>query len=153
MRISYGIKRWPRRGTPPVRSDFRGAFAVGVVGATPEWIAGVLSRSRGAQGHGGTALRTARDGDGPTGRLRRTGRISLGAAAFAFGEAGGGQLLGVAAVFDEGALESADLLVEEVVGLVNEAEGGIGPDRRVFVVQPAGVERAALRIGEIGRQA
>lgn len=77
----------------------------------------------------------------------------MGAAAFAFGEAGGGQLLGVAAVFDEGALESADLLVEEVVGLVNEAEGGIGPDRRVFVVQPAGVERAALRIGEIGRQA
>ena len=72
-------------------------------------------------------------------------RIAFGAVS----EAGGGELLAVAAAFDEGGFQRGDLLVEEVVGLVNEADEGVGADGRGGVLQPGGVELLALVISEI----
>ena len=66
-------------------------------------------------------------------------------------EALGGELFGVAAVFDEGGFEGGDLAVEEVVCLVDQADGGVGADRGVGVVEPAGVEGPAFLIRQIGQ--
>ena len=50
------------------------------------------------------------------------------------GDSGGGELLGVAAAFDEVALEGDELLVEQVVGLVDQAEECVGNDGRVLML-------------------
>jgi hypothetical protein len=97
----------------------------------------------GAQRHGLAALGTAGDGIRPIGRI---GRIAAAAPL----QAGGGELLGVAALLDEGLLEGGELLVEQVVGLVNEADDGVGAHGGVGVLEPAGVEGvqgAALGLG------
>ena len=67
----------------------------------------------------------------------------------AVAQALGGELLGVAAAFDEGLLEGVDLLVEQVVGLVDQADHGIRPHSGFSVFQPRGVERPAFWVGEI----
>jgi hypothetical protein len=64
-------------------------------------------------------------------------------------EALGGELFGVAAVFDEGRFEGGDLAVEEEVCLVDQADGGVSTDRRVGVVEPVGVEGPAFLIRQI----
>ena len=66
-------------------------------------------------------------------------------------QAFGGELLGVAAVLDEGLLQGGDLPVEQVVRLVDEADKGVGSHRGVGVIEPAGVERVALVVGKIGQ--
>ena len=59
---------------------------------------------------------------GGGGAIRRSGLICLPA----MSKAGGGELLGVAADLNELSFERADLLVEQVVHLVDEADDGIG---------------------------
>ena len=54
------------------------------------------------------------------------------------GEAGGGELLAVAAALDELLFQGGDLAVEEVVGLVDEADEGVSPDGGIRVVEPGG---------------
>jgi hypothetical protein len=56
------------------------------------------------------------------------------------GDSGGGEALGVAAVAHELALQGADLLVKQVVGLVNKADEGVGYYGGVGVVEPGRVE-------------
>ena len=48
------------------------------------------------------------------------------------------QLLGVATALDEPPLKSGDLLVEQVVCLVNQANQGIGHHAGIGVTQPRG---------------
>ena len=55
-------------------------------------------------------------------------------------DSGGGELLGEAAVFDEALLHADELLVEQVVGLVDQADHGVGDDGGVFVLEAGGVE-------------
>jgi len=57
-----------------------------------------------------------------------------------FGDAGGGELLRKAAAFDEGLLQADELLVEQVVGLMDEANQGVGHDGGVFVLDVGCVE-------------
>jgi hypothetical protein len=66
------------------------------------------------------------------------------------GEPCGGELLGVAARLHEGAFQGGDLLVEQIIGLVDQANDGVGADGRLGVLQPRGVEGPALLIGQIG---
>lgn len=58
----------------------------------------------------------------------------------------GGELFGIAAVLDESAFEGRDLLVEQVVGLVDQADDGIGTDDGVIVFEPWGVKVPALLV-------
>jgi hypothetical protein len=130
-------------------SYYGGAFAVGVAGAAPELVAGVFPSLGGAQGHGFAAPRALGD---EVGRIGRIGRITVRAP----GESCGGQLFGVAALLDERLLERADLLVEQVVGLVNQADDGVGADAGLGLVEPGGVEgmkgaAAGLRIARVRR--
>ena len=58
-------------------------------------------------------------------------RVRLGRMIFLLGavvQAGAGHLLADAAIFHEVLFQMADLLVEEVVGLVDEADGDVGKD-------------------------
>ncbi len=66
-------------------------------------------------------------------RTRLAGPIS-GQATLA--QALGGKLLGVAALRNESGLERSNLAVEQIVGLVDEANEGVGADRRVGMVEP-----------------
>ena len=97
------------------------AVAVGVGGATPELAAGIPAGAGGAQGHRLAALWAGGNG------IRRISLIGpirgiLSSSRCPCGQARGGELLGVAAVLDERALERGELPVEEVVGLVDEAD-------------------------------
>ena len=69
---------------------------------------------------------------------------------FTIVEAGFGHLFADAAFLDEVFFQPPSLLVEEVVGLVDEADEGVGPHRRIGVVEPTGVEGVAVGIGQIG---
>lgn len=117
-----------------------GAFALGVFAAAPELLSGMHSGLGGAQGHEGTALRTL--GWFWIRRIRRIWSVM----GFAVGEAGGRELFAVATAFDEGFFECGDLPVEEEVGLVDEADEGVGADGGVGVIQPVGVEGVALLV-------
>ena len=68
--------------------------------------------------------------------IRRIGLVDLGAVA----EAGGGEGFGVAAALDEGLLHGGDLLVEEVVGLVDQADEGVGGADGVGLIEPRSVD-------------
>ncbi len=76
---------------------------------------------------------------GPIGRIGRIspiGLIFLGAVA----EAGGSEGFGVAAALDEGLFHGGDLLVEEVVGLVDQTDEGVGGEHGVGLVEPRSVD-------------
>jgi hypothetical protein len=64
----------------------------------------------------------------------------------ALGQASSSELLAVAAVLDEGFFKPGNLLVEQVIGLVNEADGCIGADGWVSVIEPAGIKSPPLLI-------
>ena len=66
-------------------------------------------------------------------------------------EAGAGHLLADAAVLDEVFFELADLLVEEVVGLVDQAERNVGEDggRAVFEKGPVGLKNLVRSFAEL----
>lgn len=128
------------------RSDRLGAFAVGVFGAAPELLAGVFAGLGGAEGHLAAALRAGGD-LGQICLIRRIGLIFFSAV----GQAGGGELFAVAAVFDEGFFESGNLPIEQEVRLVNQADEGISADGGVRVVKPADIEGVAFVVGEIGQ--
>jgi len=66
---------------------------------------------------------------------------------FSLRDARHGQALAVAAPMDKTPFQSADLLVEQVIRLVNQANKGVGDNRRVGVAQPIGVR--AKRISRI----
>jgi hypothetical protein len=66
------------------------------------------------------------------------------------GQTGCGELFAVAAAFYEGFFQGGYLAVEEEVCLVDEADERVCADRRVGVVEPAGVEGLALVVGESG---
>lgn len=72
------------------------------------------------------------------GRLRRIGPI-LGA----LRDPCRCQLLRVAAALDEILLQGDDLLVQQIVRLVDQAQQGVGADGGVFMLQPGGVEISA----------
>jgi hypothetical protein len=59
-------------------------------------------------------------------------------------------LLAVAAISDKGFFKGGDLLIEEVIGLVDEAKNGVGADCGVSVVESVGVEGVTLLISQIG---
>ena len=109
-----------------------GGLAGGEGGAAPEAGAG----AGGAEPHGGLASgavgwgRLARISR--IGRIRPIGLIFLGAVV----EAGGGEGFGVAAALDEGLFQGGDLLVEEVVGLVDQADEGVGGEHGIGLVEP-----------------
>ena len=86
-------------------------------------MTGVRAGFGGAKHHGLAALGAVRDGIRRIGLIGRIGRI---AAALPLLKPCRGQLFGVAALLDEGLLEGGELLVEEVVGLVDEADDGVG---------------------------
>lgn len=60
--------------------------------------------------------------------------------------AGQWQLLAVATALDELLLQGGNLAVEEVIGLVDEADEGVSPDGWVGVVEPPGVKSRALGV-------
>ena len=64
-------------------------------------------------------------------------------------EAGGGELFAVAAFGHKFLFQGAHLLVEQVVGLVNETDEGVGDHGGVLVRQPRPVESGL--IGRSGR--
>ena len=59
------------------------------------------------------------------------------------------QSLAVAAIPDELPLQTGDLPVQQVVGLVDQADEGVGDYSRVGVVDPGGVGGVIRRIGRI----
>ena len=124
-------------------SYFHDAFAIGVGGTAPELLAYIFAGFGGAEDHGFAAFWAGWNA------IRGIGRIGLILFSLAFGKAGGGKLLAVAAVRDEGFFEGGNLLVKEVIGLVDKADGGVGPHGGGGVFEPVGVERPTLLIGEI----
>ena len=64
-------------------------------------------------------------------------------------EARSGKPFAVAAFFDELLLKSLDLLVEQIVGLVDQADQRIGAHVRVVAFKPGCIQRCALLIGRI----
>ena len=68
----------------------------------------------------------------------------------ALGDAGRGKLLSVAALLDEPALQRRGLPVEQVIGLVNQADDGIGDDRGVRGSEPGRIIGRIRPIGRIG---
>ena len=138
-----GIGSWVRWVGSVGALGWEGAFAIGVGGAAPELRAAVFSLTRFAQCHELAAKRAG--GELVVRRIRLAGRICrIGPIIFlalALGDAGGGELFGKAATLDEILLQTDELLVEQVVRLVDEAQQGVGPDRGFFMFQPPGVKR------------
>lgn len=62
-------------------------------------------------------------------------------------QAGAGHLLADAAIFHEVLFQTTDLLVEEVVGLVDEAEGDVGENGGVAVIEKGTVGFEGLVMG------
>jgi len=112
-----------------------------VAGATPELGTGVVAFFRGTQRHGFAALWT----DGRSGASRLT---------TALGNAFCGELFAVAAALNELFFQGFQLTVKEIIGLVDEADQGIGDDGGVGGFEPPGVEGGMGdgigRIGPIG---
>src|SRR5262249_30991891 len=98
------------------------SFAFWISGAAPELLAGVLASFGGPENHRLGAPGTRRNATGRMWQCRRVRSIGI-ALALAFCEACGGKLLAVAALGDEGFLKGGDLLIEQVIGLVDEAKG------------------------------
>ncbi len=99
------------------------------------------SLARGSLGHGFAALRAGR------------GVCLIGwpaAPSPSFSEAGCGELFAVAAVLDNGALQGHDLLIQQVIGLVDQADERVGYDPGVLVFQPGSIQRPMRAITEIG---
>ncbi len=136
--------------------DWRGALAVGVGGAAPELVALFGALAGGAERHQLAAFRAfGWLGIGPIGLIGRIGPI--GPILFTtMGDSGGGELFGDAAAFDEVALQADELLVEQVVGLVDQADQRVGDDRRFFmgevglVERPTGAVSGVFGIGQRG---
>jgi len=82
------------------------------------------------------------------------GGIGLIGRIFSVSETLGGELFAVAAFFDEGLLHGDELLIEEKVCLVDQADEGVGAGGGVFVLQPGFVFFVAGAVsgvcGEIG---
>jgi hypothetical protein len=57
-------------------------------------------------------------------------------------DAGNGQLLAITAFVNEIALKGPNLLIEQVVGLVDQTDDSVGDDRRISVVEPVRVSCA-----------
>ena len=68
-------------------------------------------------------------------RIRRIGPI-LGSAVL---QTGGGQFFAVATFLDEIAFQRGDLLIKQVVGLMNQADDGIGDHGGIAVGKPKGI--------------
>ena len=66
-------------------------------------------------------------------------------------KAGSGELLAVAATFHELGLKSADLLVEQVVRLMNQANNRIGPNLGTLMLQPVRIQRPPLTIRQFSQ--
>ena len=60
-----------------------------------------------------------------------------------------GELFAIAAFFNKLLFERSDLLVEQVVRLVNQADQRIGANKRVVMLKPLGIQRGSLLIGQI----
>ena len=106
-----------------------GGFAIGVSRATPELGTGARPVAGSAKYHRLAAKAASGCGGGmdPIGRIRRIGPIFCAPV----GDSRGGELLAVSALVDEIALESPDLAVEKVIGLVDQADDRIGDGARV----------------------
>jgi spore coat polysaccharide biosynthesis predicted glycosyltransferase SpsG len=63
-------------------------------------------------------------------------------------ESRSGELFAIATVFDEILFQASDLLVQQIIRLVDQADDGIGADFGVIVFEPSGIEIPALVIGE-----
>ncbi|MFN0128803.1 MAG: hypothetical protein ACKV19_19200 [Verrucomicrobiales bacterium] len=72
-------------------------------------------------------------------------------AALPCGESGGGELLDVAATFDERLFHRRNLAIEQEIRLMDQTDGGIGADGRVSVFQPRSVQTPALLISQISQ--
>jgi len=59
------------------------------------------------------------------------------------------EMFAVTTLVDEVALQRGDLLIEQVVGLVDQADHRVGDHRRVDMAQPCGISRGIGRIGRI----
>jgi hypothetical protein len=121
------------------------ALAIRVGGAAPELAAGVPAGFGGAERRG---LATLRTGGNAVRRFRRRGLLLL---SLALGKAGGRELFAVATLFNKGSFQGGNLLVEQIIGLVDEANGRVCPNGRVSVFKPALVKRPTLCIRQIGQ--
>ena len=126
-------------------------FAIRITGAAPELGAALLALPGDAQHHRPPALRAARKiSISPIGRIRPIHPLSMR-------QPRGRKLFGVASALDELPLQPHELLVEQVVRLVDQAQERIRHHRRVVVLQLRRVEGTAgasafiRRIGQIGR--
>ena len=114
-------------------------------------MASVLSGLGGAKDERRAALGAGRDRIGPIGLIRPIGRIAAQLRrGRALGEAGGGELFAVTAAFDKALFEGGNLVIEEEVSLVDQADERVGANGGIGVVEPLGVEGVALLIGEGG---
>ncbi len=82
------------------------------------------------------------------GRIRRNAGGLF--APTAFRQPCSGELFAVAAALDKVLFQGGNLLIEQVVGLVDQANQGVGPDGGVFVLQSAQVQGPPFRISQIG---
>ena len=62
-----------------------------------------------------------------------------------------GEQFAIAAFFNKLLFERSDLLVEQVVRLVNQADQRIGANKRVVMFEPFGVQHGSLLIGQISQ--
>src|SRR5579884_4070247 len=146
------MRKWSRRAVYILWGSWalqlHGSVALGVGRASPELPAGILAGLGCAQDGGLAALRA---GGNVIRRISRSGRMELLLFALTLRQARGSKLLAVAATANKLLFQRGNLLVEQVVGLVNQANQGIGAHRGIGMLEPRSVERPALMIRQISQ--
>lgn len=121
-----------------------GALAVWIARTSQKLGPGTRPLASRSQRHGLAADRAVWERDigriGPIGRIRLIGLTLLSA----FRDSSSGEALTVAALLNKVALKTRDLPVEQVVGLVDQADYGVGYDARVGVGQPGPIGPEAV---------
>lgn len=128
---------------------FHNAPAFRILRAAPELEARLRPSLGGAQRHQLPAKRATRNQIRvirPIGRIRLIRRIPAHPPLV---EPGGGQLLRVSALLNEGLLQRGDLLIQQVVRLMDQADDGIRPHGGILMIQPGSIKRVAPQIGLI----
>lgn len=122
-------------------------LALRVAATAPELAACVAALPGGAQAHGFVAL-------GAVGRFGG-GHHRAALLAVALGEARGGELFPVTTILDDVLLQARHQAVQQVVGLVDQADQAVGAFSGIFMVQPTGIIRVGQLsvIGHIGHVA
>lgn len=125
----------PDPSDPTDRSDVDSPFTFRIGDTPPELLSGRLPFPGSPQHHRATALWTAGNPISQIGPIR-----PIFPTPFAFGEPRGSQLFAVAAFLNELLFDRLELLVEQIIGLMDQTNEGVRTDRGILMIEPTSVK-------------